>query len=178
MHYDESELDPLPRVLQVSGRVAAITIAAIGALVLLSCLAYVRIRYFGWHPLPSTALGCSIHKRFHSSRGGQTTSADLLRVTDCLKVTVAGHEQVIRDERTIAAIRAWLEARSDLWAENFLLPLDDSTPVIVLRLCEAGWPYVSVDENWINASTGKRPQRPICQGEWRTLAAIIERADP
>ena len=158
---------------------AAATIAVVGIVAVLSLAAYVKIVYFGWHPLPSTVLGCGVHKRFHSSRvSTQVTSENLRLGTDCLKVTVVEPEQILRDVGKIAAIRGWLDARSDLWTTNFLMPFEDSPPMVRLRPCNATETYVVVDENSDHAMEKGRPQRPICRGEWRDLAAILARVEP
>ena len=87
--------------------------------VVLWIAAYVGL-IFGWHPIPSTALGCSLHKRFHSFNGSPVKSENLQMATDCLKVTIFEREEIIRDAPTIAAVRVWLDSRSDLWVENIL----------------------------------------------------------
>ena len=67
-------------------------------MVLLSVAGYVGI-IFGWHPIPSTALGRSLHKRFHSFSGSPVTKSENLGLaTDCLEVTTAGREGIVRDD--------------------------------------------------------------------------------
>ena len=154
--------------------VAAIVVGIIA--VILWVAAYVGL-IFGWHPIPSTALGCSLHKRFHSFNGSPVNSGTLQLATDCLKITIFGREESMRDAQKIAAIRAWLDARSDLWVENILNARDQGAPLIVIRACSqprgTSDAYVYLDEDWIGFFPSKRHQRPICRGEWREMAAII-----
>ena len=170
--YDPLPLPPRLRRLVVVG-VVAVAVVAVGALLWVT--AYVALM-FGWHPIPSTAIGCSLHKRFHSFTG-QPVKSEHLRVATCLKVTVLGREQIVGDNQKIAAVRAWLDARSDLWIENFINAPEQGEPLIVIRPCHqpAGTSdfYTYVDEDWIGFEPSKRHQRPICRGEWRELAAII-----
>lgn len=96
---------------------------------------------------------------------------------------MAGREEIIRDAQTIAAVREWLDARSDLWVENFLNAPDQGHPLIVIRACTQPSPGISetsvyLDEDWIGVNPSKRYQRPICRGEWREMAAIIMGARP
>ncbi len=111
-----------------------------------------------------------------------TKSQHLQLATDCLNVTIFGREELIRDAQTIAALRAWLDSRSDLWIENVLNAPDQGKPVIEMRGCQqpAGTSatYVYLDEDWIGFNPSKRYQRPICRGEWREMAAIITGARP
>src|SRR5215471_17412301 len=90
---------------------------------------------FGWHPIPSTALGCSLHKRFHSFHGNPVKSENLLLATDCLKVRVQGREEIVRSPQKIAAARAWFDSRSDLWIENFLNARDQNEQLLTIRTC-------------------------------------------
>lgn len=163
-------------------RAAAAALAVVVFAILFWGAAYVGLM-FGWHPIPSTALGCSLHKRFHSFSGSPVTKSENLQLaTDCLKVTIFGREEIIRDAQKIAAVRAWLDSRSDLWVENFLNAPDQGKPLIVIRGCNqpAGTSetYVYLDEDWIGFAPSKRYQRPICRGEWREMAAIITGARP
>ena len=182
MSYTESDLQPLRPVVRRSLRVAVAAIAALVLIVVLSIAAYVGL-IFGWHPIPSTSLGCSLHKRFHSFSGSPVTKSENLGLaTDCLKVTISGREDIIRDADKIAAVRAWLDSRSDLWIENFLNPPDQGKPLIVIRTCNqprgTAETYVYVDEDWIGFYPSKRYQRPICRGEWKEMAAIVTGAKP
>ena len=116
-------------------RLAVAAIVVLVLMVLLPVAGYVGL-IFGWHPIPSTALGCSLHKRFHSFSGSPVTKSENLGLaTDCLKVTTSGREGIVRDPRKIAAVRAWLDSRSDLWVENFLNAPDQNKPLIVIRAC-------------------------------------------
>jgi hypothetical protein len=137
----------------------------------------------GWHPIPATAVGCSLHKRFHSFSGSPVTKPENLQLaTDCLEVTIVGREEIIRDAQKITTIRAWLDSRSELWVENFLNAPDQGKPLIVIRGCNRppgmSDSYVYLDEDWIGFNPSKRLQRPICRGEWREMAAIIAAAQP
>jgi hypothetical protein len=103
-------------------------------------------------------------------------SENLGLATDCLKVTMFGGEDIIRDTQKIATARAWLDARSDLWLENILNPPEQVIPRIVIRACNQPGTsdfYVYLSDDWIGSEPGKRHQRPICRGEWREMAAII-----
>jgi hypothetical protein len=83
----------------------------------------------------------------------------------------------VRDVQKVAAARAWLDSRSDLWVENFLRPPDQGTPLIVIRACDrppgTSDSHVYLDDDWIGFNPSKRLQRPICRDEWREMAAII-----
>ena len=176
MNYTESDLEPLPPAVRRTLRAAVAAISVVVVLVLLWAAAYIGL-IFGWHPIPATTLGCSLHKRFHSSSRSPVTKSENLRLaTDCLKVTVSGREDIIRDAQTIAAVRAWLDSRSDLWVENFLNAPDQGKPLMVIRRCNqprgTSDTYVYLDEDWIGFVPSKRYQRPICRGEWREMAAI------
>ena len=182
MNYTESDLEPLPPAVRRSLRGAAAAISVVVLLVLLWVAAYIGL-IFGWHPIPTTTLGCSLHKRFHSFSGSPVTKSENLQLaTDCLKVTIFGRDEIIRDAQKIGAVRAWLDSRSDLWVENFLNAPDQGKPLIVIRGCNqpAGTSdtYVYLDEDWIGFVPSKRYQRPICRGEWREMAAIITGARP
>jgi hypothetical protein len=176
LNYTESDLEPLPPAVRRLLRAGGVVIVVAVFSALLWGAAYVGL-LFGWHPIPSTALGCSLHKRFHSFNG---SPVKLQLATDCLKVTISGREEIIRDAQKIAAIRAWLDSRSDLWLENFLNGPDEGTPIIEIRACNqppgTSDAYVYLDEDWIGFSPSKRHQRPICRGEWREMAAIITRS--
>ncbi|MEO8681810.1 MAG: hypothetical protein ABI665_22380 [Vicinamibacterales bacterium] len=182
MNYPEPDLEPLPPAVRRSLQAAVAAIAVVVFAILFWGAAYVGL-VFGWHPIPATALGCSLHKRFHSFSGSPVTkSEDLQLATDCLKVTIFGREEIIQDAQKIAAVRAWLDSRSDLWVENFLHAPDQGKPLIVMRGCNqpAGTSdtYVYLDEDWIGLVPSKLYQRPICRGEWREMAAIITAARP
>jgi hypothetical protein len=163
------------RALRATG--AAVFIASVT--VVLSGVGYVKL-VFGWHPIPSTAIGCSLHKKFHSFNGMRMKSENVGLATDCLKAVVQGREATVRDQRRITAIRAWFDSRTDLWIENILTTAPDpGPPFIVLRACEAERDHhVYVNEDWIGYSPSKSHQRPICRGEWRELAAIIGGVEP
>ena len=111
-----------------------------------------------------------------------TKSEDLQLDTDCLKVTMTGREEIMRDTQKIAAVRAWLDSRSELWLENFLHAPDQGPPRIVIRRCNqptgTSDSYVYLDEDWVGFNPSKRYQRPICRGEWREMAAIITATRP
>jgi hypothetical protein len=49
-----------------------------------------------------------------------TRSENLELATYCLRVTMSGREEIIRDAQKIAAIRAWFDSRSDLWVVTVL----------------------------------------------------------
>jgi hypothetical protein len=49
-----------------------------------------------------------------------TKSENLQMDTDGLKETIIDREETIRDAQKIAAVRTWLDSRSELWVENFL----------------------------------------------------------
>ena len=107
-------------------------------------------------------------------------SDTLQLATDCLEATILGQEQIIRDTQKIAAVRAWLDSRSDLWIENLLNAPDEDERLIVIRACNqppgTTDHYVYLDEDWIGFFPSKRYQRPICRREWREMAAIITRS--
>jgi hypothetical protein len=86
---------------------------------------------FGWHPIPSTALGCSLHKRSHSFGDFTAMFENSMLATDCFKVTIFGQEEIVRDAQKIAAARAWFDARSDLWTENLISLAGPPTPLLV-----------------------------------------------
>jgi hypothetical protein len=182
LNYPESDLEPLPPAVRRSLRAAVAAISVVVFLVPLLVAAYIGL-LFGWHPIPTTALGCALHKRFHSFSGSPVTKSENLQLaTDCLKVSIFGREEIIRDAQKIAVVRAWLDSRSDLWVENFLNAPDQGKPLIVIRGCnqppETSDTYVYLDEDWIGSVPSKRYQRPICRGEWREMAAIITAARP
>jgi hypothetical protein len=103
----------------------------------------------------------SLHKRFHSANGPLVESENLLLATDCLKVTLFGREDVIRNAQKIKAVRGWLDSRSDLWVENFLHAPDQGTPLIVIRACSrpAGTSdsYVYLEDDWVGFNPGSTP---------------------
>jgi len=68
MSHIEPEDVPLPPTLRRFLGVSAAAVAAIVLVLLIGIGGYVAL-IFGWHPIPSTALGCSLHKRFHSFHG-------------------------------------------------------------------------------------------------------------
>ena len=135
---------------------------------------------FGWHPIPTTALGCSLHKRFHSFDGLPVKSENIGLAKDCLKATIFGREEMLLDAQKVRAVRAWFDSRSDLWLENIIKGIapDQGEPLIVIRACDqpsgASDAYVYLNEDWIGSYPGKMHQRPICRGEWRQMAAIIK----
>jgi len=177
LNYTESDLEPLPPAVRRSLRAAVAAISAVVLLVLLCVAAYIGL-IFGWHPIPTTSLGCSLHKRFHSFSGSRVTKSENLQMdTDCLKATIFGRDEIIRDAQKIAAVRAWLDSRSELWVENFLNAPHQGNPLIIIRRCNqppgTSDSYVCLDENWVGFHPSKRSQRPICRGEWREMAAII-----
>lgn len=157
-------------------------IAVVATIVSLSVAATVALG-LGWHPIPSTAVGCSLHKGLSSFSGAPAVRSENLElVTDCLNVTVLGREATIRDAQTVAAVRAWLDARSNLWSENFLQAPDQDSPLIVIHPCnrppDTSETDVYLNEDWIGFNPGKRLQRPICRGEWREMASILASARP
>jgi hypothetical protein len=167
---------PLPPTLRRFLRVSAVVVAGVVFALLVGIAGYGAL-VFGWHPIPSTALGCSLHKRFHSFHGAPVKFENLEVATDCLKVTIHGREEIVRDAQKIAAARTWLDSRSDLWVENFLNAPDQSPQVLTIRICtppQGTWDaYVYLSEDWIGSNPSKRLQRPICRGEWREIAAIL-----
>jgi hypothetical protein len=168
---------PLPPTLRRFLRVSAVAVAAVVFVLVVGGVGYGAL-IFGWHPVPSTALGCSLHKRFHSFHGNPVKSENLLLATDCLKVTTLGREEIVRSAQKIAAARAWLDSRSDLWVENFLNAPDQDSRLLTIRTCSSppagtSEAYVYLGEDWIGFNPSKRLQRPICRGEWRELAAIL-----
>ena len=173
----EPEDVPLPPTLRRFLRVSSVAVAAVVFVLVVGIVGYGAL-IFGWHPIPSTALGCSLHKRFHSFHGPPVKFEEL--ATDCLKVTILGREEIVRDPQKIAAARGWLESRSDLWVENFLNAPDQSPQVLTIRTCHpppgTSDAYVYLSEDWIGFNPSKRLQRPICRGEWREIAAILSTA--
>ena len=100
---------------------------------------------------------------------------------DCLKATIFGREEILRDAQKVAAVRAWFDSRSDLWIENIIKGIapDQGEPLIVIRSCDqpsgtSDTSYVYLNEDWIGFYPSKMHQRPICRGEWRQMAAIIK----
>jgi len=172
----ESDLEPLPLLLRRSLRTVIPAIAVVVLALLLGIAAYGAV-IFGWHPIPSTALGCSLHKRFHSFHGPPVKSENLQLATDCLKVTILGREEIVRNVQKIAAARAWLDSHSDLWVENFLNAPDQGAQLLTIRTCNPhpgrSEAFVYLSEDWIGFHPGKRLQRPICRDEWREMAAIL-----
>jgi hypothetical protein len=77
----------------------------------------------------------SLHKRFHSANGPPVESENLLLATDCLKVTLFGREDVIRDAQKIRPfVGGSTPARtSGLKISSTLLT--QGTPLIVIRAC-------------------------------------------
>jgi hypothetical protein len=182
LHFTTSDLEPLPPAARRLLRAGVAAIAVAVMVVVLSLAGYVGV-IFGWHPIPSTALGCSLHERFHWVSGSRVTKSENLQLaTDCLRVTIFGREEIVRGAQKTAAVREWFDARSDLWIENLVNPPDQGKPLIVIRACNqppgASDTYVYLDEDWIGFSPSKRYERPICRGEWRELAAIITGARP
>jgi hypothetical protein len=167
---------PLPRTLRRILGVSAVAVAAVVFALVVGIVGYGAL-IFGWHPIPSTVLGCSLHKRFHSFHGAPVKFENLQLATDCLKLTIHGREEIVRDAQKIAAARAWFDSRSDLWVENFLNAPDPSPQVLTIRTCRppsgTSDAYVYLSEDWIGSNPSKRLQRPICRGEWRELAAIL-----
>jgi hypothetical protein len=137
----------------------------------------------GWHPLPTTAVGCFLHTKFH---GGSTvaTGEQLLGVdaADCLKARLNGRERVILNREQTAAVLRWLNSHADGWVENFALPVGGkpANPNIELGSCRptsqgSTGVVIYVDDDWVGMSPSKRFQRPICHGEWRELATLISK---
>src|SRR4051812_28697276 len=170
---------PLPARLRRFLRASAVAVAAIVFALVVAIVGYGAL-IFGWHPIPSTALGCSLHKRFHSFHGAPVKFENLELATDCLKVTVHGRDEIVRDAQKIAAARAWFDSRSDLWVENFLNAPDQSPQLLTIRACNpppgSSDGYVYLTEDWIGSNPSKRLQRPICRAEWREIAAILSTA--
>jgi hypothetical protein len=166
---------PVRRAIRATG--AAVFIASVS--IVFSGIGYVKLG-LGWHPIPSTAIGCSLHKRFHSFNGAPIKSENLGMATDCLKVAAGGRETIVRDSLRIAAIRAWFDSRADLWRENILTTArDPGPPIIVIRACDRGGDHhVYVSQDWIGYVPSKTRRRPVCREEWRELAAIIVGAEP
>ena len=181
MTHIEPEDVPLPPTLRRFGHATAAAAAAVVFVLAVGGVGYGAL-IFGWHPIPSTALGCSLHKRFHSFHGPPVKFGDLLQATDCLDVTIRGREAIVRDTHKIASVRAWFDSRSGLWVENFLSAPDQSPPVLTIRTCDpsprTSDVYVYLSEDWIGSSPGKRLQRPICRGEWREVADILSADGP
>jgi hypothetical protein len=176
-----SDHDAVQQVITMAWRAQATAVAAIVFVLLLGIGGYAAL-IFGWQPIPSTALGCSLHKRFHSFHGNPVKSENLPLATDCLRVTILGQEEIVRNVHKIAAVRAWLDSRSDLWVENFLNAPDQDAQLLTIRSCSppAGTSegYVYLGEDWIGVNPSKRLQRPICRGEWREMAAILSADGP
>ena len=53
---------PLPPTLRRFLRVSTVAVAAVVFALVVGIVGYGAL-IFGWHPIPSTALGCSLHKR-------------------------------------------------------------------------------------------------------------------
>jgi hypothetical protein len=171
----DADLEPVPPLVRKTFLVALLMVA----IALLSAGICVALVFGSWHPLPETAFGCSLHKRLHSIGGVSVRAQNTIfptSPTNCLAVTVIENEVVIRDVERIAAIRAWLDARSDGWQENFLSPPDRGVILVKIRRCTtpagSSESYVYADEDWLGYHPSKRLQRPICRGEWRELAAL------
>ena len=147
--------------------------------VVLWVAAYVGAYSLLMDPIRSTALGCSLHKRFHSFNGSPVKSETLGLATDCLKVTMFEREEIIRISDKIAAVRAWSTPIPTSPGLRTLSAPDEGKPLIVVRACNqppgTSDFYVYLDEDWIGFFPSKRHQRPICRGEWREMAAIITR---
>lgn len=162
---------PLLMVAAVLGLLAVVLVAGLPA--------YVKLRS-GWHPIPSTAIGCSLHKRFHSFDGRPVRFDNLHLAGDCLKVSTLGREEIVTDQKKIAAARAWLDARSNLWIENFLSRQEQPPPTMEIRTCgpvsASTDIYVYLNDDWLGFHPSKRFQRPLCRAEWRELAGILSPA--
>jgi hypothetical protein len=134
------DLEPLPATDRRLRRTAVAVIALVCFAIVLGVGGSVAL-LFGWHPIPSTAFGCSLH---------------------CLKVTIFGREEIIQDAQKIAATGSWLDSRSDLWVENFLTTADQGAPLIVIRACNRppgpSDVYVCLDDDWIGFNPSKRFQ--------------------
>lgn len=118
---------------------------------------------FGWHPIPSTALGCSLHKRFNSwADTPRITSTSLGLAQDCLEVKIDGTPTIVREPERIAAIRAWFDSRSDLWIENLFNSAGRGRLRIEIRACNrsaATDTDVYVTDDWIGFAPSKNSQR-------------------
>jgi hypothetical protein len=124
----EPEDVPLPPTLRRFLGVSAAAVAAIVFVLLIGIGGYAAL-IFGWHPIPSTALGCSLRKRFHSFHGNPVKSENLQLATDCLRVTILGQEEIVRNVQKIAAARAWLIRPRTCGSRTF------STLLIKMRSC-------------------------------------------
>ena len=81
----EPEDVPLPPTLRRFLGVSATAVAAVVFVLVVGIVGYGAL-IFGWHPIPSTALGCSLHKRFHSFHGPPVKFEELatdIRMGNC-----------------------------------------------------------------------------------------------
>jgi hypothetical protein len=175
----QSELEPLPltarRLLKLAAFIGTGTLFSI--VFVAGCYAAL---IFGWHPLPETAIGCYLHKRFHSFHA-RVESQQLIGNADCINVTIQGRDRVIRDATRINALRTWLATRVDLWEENLVSLIDKPGPaLLIIRPCDqrGGYDeYIYANEDWLGVVPGKMLLRPICREEWREVAAIVSSSE-
>ena len=95
LDYTDPDLKPLPPTGRRVLRIPVVAGIAVSFAIVLGVGGSVAL-LFGWHPIPSTALVCSLHKRSHSFSGSPVTKSDNLQLaTDCLKVTIFGREEMV-----------------------------------------------------------------------------------
>jgi hypothetical protein len=148
----------------------------VGASLVCSGSAFVAL-LLGWHPFPSTAVGCALHKKFHSFHA-PIEPQRIIANTNCITVTLRGRGGVIRDVERIHELRSWLAARDELWEENLVTLFDPpGPPLLIIRSCNARDDrdeYVYASEDWLGFVPGKSLMRPICRGEWREIVALVD----
>ena len=144
--------------------------------------------YFGWHPLPETAIGCSLHEKYH--RGGWRAEPEkIIATADCIRVTIPGphgvspgRSYVIQGADQIEALRSWLSARHNLWAGAPILYPHARPRLRFIRPCRTQQPgydqFIAANEDWLVDGKGKGLLRPICRGEWRELSALVRSSEP
>ena len=166
----QSESQGEDRWFTTPGRVIVRTVLTIGFIVVACVLALM----LGWHPLPDTKLGCSLHITFHSHN--LHIEPHRIVSADCIDVSRSGRDTTIRDAQRIAALRSWLAARTDGWEENFSLLDQYSEPGLTIRACSPrreSDEYIYVNQDWLGFFPGKNLMRPICREEWRQLVDLV-----
>jgi len=85
MSYCTGPLDPLPPKVRTSTLIAASIFSVLALAVLASACSFLALS-FGWHPLPHTTFGCSLHKKFRAG-DGRIDFEQLFPDDDCLIVS-------------------------------------------------------------------------------------------
>jgi hypothetical protein len=169
------DLEPLPPRV----RRGLSLIGIIVGVVTLGCLLYASADValaIGWHPFPETAIGCSLHKKFHSWKT-HVQPERVIAHADCLDITLFEREIVITDSHRIDALRSWLTERPDFWGER-VGPFDATPgwPSLTVRDCteraDSGQKMLG-NQDWIAVSGGLGQWHPICRDEWRALVALV-----